>query len=367
MDEEVKDEELVVGTVPGNTQELSNLIESDDDLAKEISYLMGGVESYHDRNSRTRLPFVIAREDFSDEIRSIIDRILKYLSNLVKDIFDGSAAGALALEGVITRAERILTDGRSIRRNHTKSNFTVDTRIANLCVKYRPIVDPQQLLIQLKILNTTLRTVFTYLTHSVFIGYDSLIRFDPLVGNIDELAAGLVSSSPAVLGGDARFTNTGFRINSPQLLGCQQVVITNMKPDSAPLEQILGCYMSLMTAEKEVRPVPESIKYDKFGLSLEQSLAREVTSIATSVASFNTLNKRSQRRNRLALINSRMTDLVKQLDNGEYNEEQMMTVRNYIRVLEAYSGWIGSPYVGLIALVHRNLTAILNVCEGNAK
>lgn len=367
MDDEIKDEGLVVGTVPGNTQELSNLIESDNELAKEISYLMGGVENYLDRNSRVRMPYVITREDFSDEIKSIIERILKYLSNLVKDIFDGSTAGALALEGVITRAERVLTDGRSMRRNHNKADFVIDTRVANLCVRYRPIVDPQQLLMQLKILNTTLRSVFTYLTHSVFVGYESLVRFDPLVGNIDELAAGLVSSSPAVLAGDARFTNSGFKISSPQLLGCQQVVITNMKADSAPLEQILGCYMSLMTAEQEARAVPESIKYDKFGLSLEQSLVREVIATATSVGNFNTLNKRSIRRSRLALITNRMTDLSRQLDTGGYSEEQMLTVRNYIRVLEAYSGWIGSPYVGLIALTHRNLTAILNVCEGNAK
>lgn len=367
MDDEIKDEEFVVGTVPGNTQELSNLIESDNELAKEISYLMGGVEKFHDCNSRIRMPFVITREDFSDEIRSIVERILKYLTNLVVDVFDGSTAGAIAIESVITRAERVLTDGRSLRRNHNKKDFVVDTRIANLCVKYRPIVDPQQLLIQLKILNATLRTVFTYLTHSVFVGYESLIRFDPMVDNIDDLASNLLSSSPFVLAGDARFTNTGFKITSPQLLGCQQIVITNMKADSAPLEQILGCYMSLNTAEQEARPVPESIKYDKFGLSLEQSLVREVINTATAIGNFNTLNKRSIRRSRLTLITNRMTDLVRQLDNGEYDEEQMLTVRNYIRVLEAYSGWIGSPYVGLIALTHRNLTAILNVCEGNAK
>ncbi|ARV76773.1 virion structural protein [Pseudomonas phage Phabio] len=367
MDIEEKEEEFVVGVLPGNAALLSDLSEQSDELSKEISYLLGGVESYRDINHRSRFPLVITREDFSVDIKGIIERILNYLKNLVKDIFDGSTAGALALEGVLTRAERVLVDGRSIRRNHAKRDFVITTRIANLSVRYRPISDPQQLLNHLKVLNSTLRTTFTYLTHSVFTGFDPLLRFDPLVDDINELARLLQSSAPSVLADDARFSNQGFKITSPQLLGCQQLVITNRRADSSPLEQILGCYMSLETAEKEARAVPDSIKYEKFGLSLEQSIVREVISIAGTIGGYNTLNRRSLRRNRLASLTDRMSALSNQLDNGEYTSDQMTSIRNYIRVLEVYSGWIGSPYVGLIALTHRNLTAILNVCEGNAK
>jgi len=173
-------------------------------------------------------------------------------------------------------------------------------------------------------------------------------------------------SAPSVMTGDAKFTNNGFNITSPQLLGCQKVVVTNRRPEGSALDQVLGCMMSLDTAEQEVRTLPEELKYDKFGLSLEQSIVREVISISSMIININTLNRRTIRRNRAKLITGRLDYLNKRIEQEQLNEEQVVDIRNYIRVLEVYAGWISSPYVALIALAQRNMTAVLNVCEGNA-
>lgn len=366
MDEEKK-EELVVGTIPGNTQLLSALSESDPELAEDITYLMGGVECYKDINQRSRFPIAISTEEFGIDLKAIIKRILKYLENLARDVFDGSVLGAMAIEGIVSRGERVMVDGRSKRRNHNKTDFIIDTRIANLSVRYKAISDPQYLLQQLKIFGETVKPVLSYLTYGVFTSFESLINFDPMADSIDTLAQTVQASSPLTLKADARFTNRGFSVDSPQLLGCQKISVTNRRPDSAALEQILGCSMSLVPAENEPLEVKDFIKYDRFGVSLEQSLIREVINVASMISNTNTINRRSVRRNRSKLITARIQTLEALCENDSLNEDQFVNIRNYIRVLEVYAGWISSPYVALIALAHKNLTAILNVCEGNAK
>lgn len=368
MDNEIEEtsEDLTVGVMPANTQLLSNLIESDDELAKDISYLMGGVECYKDINQRTSFPFSYSNEAIAFDSGKVLARVIAYLRNMIKDLFNGSLAGSLAIESLISRAERILLDGRTVRRNHTNREFIIDTRIANLSVNYKPISDSQQLLIQLKTFNEVAKSIYNYLTYSVFIGFDSLIKFDPFTDDIDLLAATLQTSSPAVLANDVRFNNKGFSINSPQLLGCQQIVIANRNPDGAALEQILSCALSLQPSSKDPYDLPELIRYDKFSLSLEQSLVREVISAATLLSSYNTINRRATRRNRLELINTRLTEISHKVTD-DLDPATTATLRNYIRILETYTGWISSPFVGLMALAQRNLTAVLNVCEGNTK
>lgn len=360
-------EELVTGVVPGNVADLSERMESDKHLEEEIIYLSGGVESYRNLNQKTRFPLSVSTEEAKFDLGAIIERILRFLNNMVKDVLDGSTAAAMGIENIIDRAEEVLLDGRSQRRNHQLHEFIIDTRVQNLCVKYKPISDPQFLLIQLKTLSSVVSAVYAYLNHSVYGCFEEVIKFDPFADDIEELALKMLPCSPASMAGNPKFANQGMAIYSPQLLGNQQIVIDNKRPDSSPLDQILACCMSIQPAEREPRAAPPEIKYTKFGLSLEQSLVREVIGIATKLSDVNTINRRTVRRNRLTLITERLNYLNKRITDITLDEPSIVHVRNYIRVLEVYSGWIASPYVGLIALTHRNLTAILNVCEGNAK
>lgn len=367
MDEEEKPEGLVAGMIPGNAQVLSDLMETDDELGKQISYLMGGVEHYHNLNQRTRFPLAISVEEATFDIKAIIERILKYLANLTKDIFDGSMLASLAIEGVISRAENLLLDGRTAKRNHKTNNFVISTRIQNLSVRYKAISDPQQLLIQLKVLGRVVSAIMTYLTYTVYNGYEALINFNPLNESLDKVAGEILVSSPATLKNDILFKNNGYTITSPQLLGCQKLVVNNTRHDSSLLEQVLGASMALYTAESEPLPLPMSVKFDRFSLSLEKNLLTEVISIATTISNTNTLSRRTNRRNKLMLITSRISDMNRLMDGSSHTESEVKSVRGYISLLETYSGWISTPYVSLIALTQRNLTAVLNVCEGNAK
>lgn len=366
MDEE-KQDDIAVGMIPGNTQVLSDLMESDDELSKQISYLMGGVEHYHNHNQRTRFPLAISVEDASFDIKTIIERILKYLVNLTKDVFDGSMLASLAIEGVISRAENLLLDGRTAKRNHKTSNFVISTRIQNLSVRYKAISDPQQLLIQLKVLGRVVSAIMTYMTYTVYTGYEALINFNPLDESLDKVAGEILVSSPAILKNDILFKNNGYTIESPQLLGCQKLVVNNTRHDSSLFERALGASMALFTAESEPLPLPMMVKFDRFSLSLEKSLLTEVISVATTISKVNTLNRRTNRRNKLMLITSRISDMNRLIDESPRTEGEVKNIRGYISLLETYSGWITTPYVSLIALTQRNLTAILNVCEGNAK
>lgn len=363
MDEK---EEVSVGVIPGNAQLLSELSEDNEELSKEISYLMGGVECYRNVNTRTSISNVIALEEFSTVLKSIIQRILKMLVNLADDVFDGSAAAAIAVEAVITKAENTLDDSRSKSRNRKIEGFTISTRIQNLSVRYKAISDPQHLLIQLKVFGDVVDIVLGYLTNGVFKNFDSLIRFDPLHDDIDVLAEQLKLSSPTSLNSNPKFTNKGFTINSPQLLGCQKIVITNSRPDGSALDNVLGSMMSLEMAEQDVYELPSSINYQRFGVSLEQSIIKEVIRVGEIISRHNTMNRRAVRRQRSKLVSDRLKSLLTLVENKDVSSEDSTKIRNYIRLLEVYSGWISSPYVGLIALSHRNLNAILNVCKNNA-
>lgn len=354
-----------IDTVPGNAKELSDLMESDPLLEQEILYLSGGVESYKDRNQRTNFPITLSLEDSNSTLVKVIERILRYLQNMIKDVFDGSAASAVVLSKVHSRAEELATNSRFARRNSQKTEFEIATRIQNLSVKYKPISDPQVLLQHLKVFNNIIGDVYRYLTVTVYGCFEDLIKYDPLNGSIEGLAASVVNSSPAQLMNTGRFINQGLQLTSPQLLGNQKIVVTNKRPDGSPLDKLLACNMTLENAELEPREIPNSIKYNRFGISLEQSLIREVISVIQTLGQYNNLNRRSIRRQRMQLVVDRIAAIQKIAD--EVDTVTSQNVHNYIRMLEVYSGWMMSPYVGMIALTHRNLTAVLNVCEGNTK
>lgn len=354
-----------IDEVPGNAKELSALMESDPLLEQEILYLSGGVESYKDRNQSTKFPLTFSLEESNSTMAKVIERILRYLQNMIKDVFDGSAASAVIMSKVHSRAEELAISARSAKRNSQKVEFTIDTRIQNLSVKYKPINDPQVLLQHLKVFNTIIGDIYRYLTVTVYGCFEDLIKFDPLTDSIEGLAASVVNSSPAQLMNTGRFINQGLQLSSPQLLGNQRIVVTNKRPDGSPLDKLLACNMTLENAEQEPREIPASIKYNRFGVSLEQSLIREVISVIQTLGQYNNLNRRSIRRQRMQLVVDRLAAIQKMADTVD--AESSPNVHNYIRMLEVYSGWMMSPYVGMIALTHRNLTAVLNICEGNTK
>lgn len=353
--------------IPGNAKELSDLMESDKVLEEEILYLSGGVESYKNHNQRTRFPITVSIEEGGFELKRIIERILRYLGNMITDVFDGSAASAIALSQVYSRAEEILLHSRTARRSSQKPDFVIQTRIQNLSVKYRVIKDPQQLLQHLKVLNNVASDIYRYLTFGVFTCFNDLITFDPLKDDLEVLAQSVINSAPSTLSGNGRFQASGLQVLSPQLLGNQRVVIQNQRPDAGPLDRLLACNMYLDHAESEPRQMPNEVVFDKFGISLEQSILKEVVNTVKSIEQYNTINRRAMRRQRMEMVKGRIATLSASLEDVDIDEAMSNQIRTYIRVLEVYSGWMMSPYVGLIALTHRNLTAVLNVCEGNSK
>lgn len=352
-----------VTDIPGNAQELSTLMESDKILEEEILYLSGGVEAFKNRNPERDGKRTLSLEVDGSEFIRLIERILRYLGKMIDDVFDGSAASAIALSRVHSRAEEILLNSRSVRRSTQKIDFDIDTRIQNLCVKYKPVKDPQVLLQHLKVLNNIVSDVYRYLTYTVWNCYQDVVQFDPRNDDFDELAASMINSSPVVLSGNGRFIPSGLQIRSPQLLGCQQIIIQDRRPDGSNLDRVLASNMYLEHAEAEPRPLPEKITYDRFGISLEQSILKEVIDIVSTIAKYNTVNRRAVRRSRMEQMRLKIRDLQQMTESVTHGEH----FTNYIRLLEVYSGWMMSPYVGLIALTHRNLTAVLNVCEGNSK
>lgn len=369
MSDDRQDIEIEVPVVAPNAgpSVMSDLMEVDDALAKDILYLVNGIEHYRNPKHISHKGFSLSLEDEnSGGLSKLIDALIKFLIRMMDDLTEGTTAISLNLNRIVTRAEAINTSSRAERRVNKEPKFKIETRIPNLCVNFKPINDPQRILMYLKSVDVIIRKYFKYQEEDLLKVIPSIIQLDPAAPqHLDQLVAILNNVSPTAFANGSGFSNDGYRMVGSHLLGNQQLLVLSKNANSDPVEQLTGQEFILQPSDTEPKAPPDYLEFDVFARTIEQSILRQIIVTSTDLANRIGMLARMRR-------NGKVKDIVKYLEvirtgvaQGKYEGEALQNATSFILLLEAFNNWLVNPYLNLLALSCRNMSAILNVCEAN--
>lgn len=354
--------------VNGSPEVMGELLELDPKIADEIMYLVAGVENY--RN--IRLPkgklfeLSLEAEPDSNVVARLIDYLIRFIKRFLKDVSDGGAILGLNLGKVVNRAELINTASRTRSKTNRAETFDITTRVANLSINYRPISDPQQLLMLLKSTDQLFKAYFRYQAIDLpnVIPFLATIRpEDPeSLFNLTEL---LRNVSPMTKGQSLGMTATESGMVSSHLLGNQRLHVINKYATGDAVEQLVGQEFLILPSSDNPRPQPASITYSVFGSTIEQSILRQVIATGRDLESSFGIITRNRRATRVDDLTRYLDSIRNRINSGQLDPESLERANQIVRLLEVYATWLINPYLNLMALYIRNMSAILNVCDAN--
>lgn len=347
---------------------MSTLMELNPAIADEILELVHGIEHY--KNIRRYKPkefnLGLEVEDQSNLLDRLVDALIRFITRFIKDIYEGTATLSFSLGKVHNRAELINTESRTKRRTNRNDTFKIDTRVHNLCINYKPVSDPQQLLMLMKSNDTLFKNYFKYQNIDLPSVIPRLLATDPnsetsVIGLIELLAP----VSPMTVGTAFGFTGDGSSKVSIHLLGNQRLHVLSKNPVGDAVEQLVGQEWLLLPVSDSPKPTPPNITYNTFASTIEQSILREIINTTSALeANFGIVS-----RNRRASSVDDFTRYLERLRNGiltgKYTGEALDRTNQIVRLLEAYATWLVNPYLNMMGLYIRNANAVLNVCAAN--
>lgn len=367
-DNQTKPEALPTTAVNASPSVLSDLLESDDLLANEILSLIGGLEHYTNHRHHTSKNFSLSLEDANEPglLSKIIDGIIRFLVRMAKDIENGTVGISLTLGRLLDRAETINTSSRSVRRTNKSTKFDITTRIQNLSVNYRVVNDPQRLLMYLKSVDQIVRKFYQYQNDSLVNVIPGLTTIRPSdVDSVERMVSLLEPVSPVSFAKTSGFSDRGFRKDGPHLLGNQQLIVIDKNVSSEGIERLVGQEFVLQPSDDEPKGPPAKITFDSFARTTEQSILRQVIATLTDLNAKISVLSRNRRTSRVESLVSYLERLRREVDNQVYQGDSLDRANKIIQLVETYNNWLVNPYLGLLALTCRNMSAILNVCDAN--
>lgn len=368
MTEDIEYQEHPTTGVQANPKVLSDLLEADDLLAAEILSLIGSVEHYRNDRHRSTKQFALGLEAEDDQglFMRLLDGLIRFLVRMAKDVTDGSAGLSINLARIISRAEEINTSSRTERRVNKEGKFRVDTRLQNLSINFRTINDPQRILMYLKSVDQMVRKYFRYQDEELLKLVPAIMSLRPTDANAVEVLANLLSNvSPVGFAKVNGFNDQGSRLMGPHMLGNQQLIVLNKNPTGELYEQLIGQEFLLQPSDAEPKAPPLYIEFSVFAGTIEQSILRQVIATATSIAGTTGVISRGRRSSRIEDLVKYLETIRKDVHTGTYKGTDLQAATNFILLLEAFDNWLVNPYLSLLSLMVRNMSAILNVCEAN--
>lgn len=338
-----------------------------EDLPFIPTLLSDGIERYNNPRHSILKTFSLGLEAHDENYLSrLLDALIKFLVRMMEDIKDGSLAINVNLHRIITRAELIDTSSRTTSRANSNPTFTVTTRIQNLCINNRPINDPQRLMMYLKSVDQIIRNYFKYQE-------EELLKVIPLItqlsprrpGDLDRLIALMKNVSPIKFAEGAGFSKDGHRMVGPHLLGNQQLLVISKAPDSNQIENLIGQEFVLQPSDLTPKAVPNEIVFNVFAGTTERSIIHQVLVTSRDLVNRIGLMARTRRSNRIKDIISQLELIRNDVVKGNYDGDDLTSATSFIQLLETFNNWLVNPYLNLLSLSCRNMSAILNVCEAN--
>lgn len=368
MTEDIEYQEHPTEGVQANPKVLSDLLEADDLLAAEILYLIGSVEHYRNDRHRSTKQFALGLEAEDDQglFTRLLDSLIRFLIRMAKDVTDGSMGLSINLNRIVDRAEDINTASRANRRVNKEGKFRVDTRLQNLSINFRTINDPQRILMYLKSVDQMIRKYFRYQDEELIKLVPAIMSLRPNEERAVEVLANLLSNvSPVGFAKVNGFNDQGSRLVGPHMLGNQQLIVLNKNPTGELYEQLIGQEFLLQPSDAEPKSPPEYIEFSVFGKTIEQSILRQVIATATDLSNRTGIIPRARRAGRVEDLVKYLETIRKDVHAGAYQGADLQAATNFILLLEAFNNWLVNPYLSLLSLMVRNMSAILNVCEAN--
>lgn len=368
MTEDIEYQEHPTTGVQANPKVLSDLLEADDLLAAEILTLIGSVEHYRNDRHRSTKQFALGLEADEDQnlFMRMLETLIRFLSRMIEDIANGTAGISLNMTKIVNRAEQINTESRANHRVNKDGKFKIETRLQNLSINFRIINDPQRLMMYLKSVDQMVRKYYRYQDEELLKVIPAIMTIRPTdSGALDTLVNLLNNVSPVGFALANGFNDQGSRLMGPHMLGNQQLIVLNKNPGGEPFEQLIGQEFLLQPSDAEPKSPPEFVEFDVFARSIEQSILRQVIATATDLANRIGVMARSRRATRVGDLIKYLDAIRRELANGTYKDADLQTATNYILLLEAFNNWLVNPYLSLLALMSRNMSAILNVCDAN--
>jgi hypothetical protein len=368
MTEDIKYQEHPTEGVQANPKVLSDLLEADDLLAAEILTLIGSVEHYRNDRQRSTKQFALGLEAGEDQnlFMRLLDTLIRFLSRMIEDVANGTAGISLNLVKIINRAEQINTESRANHRVNKEGKFKIDTRLQNLSINFRIINDPQRLMMYLKSVDQMVRKYYRWQDDELLKLIPAIMTIRPTEPNaLDTLVNLLSNVSPVGFAKVNGFNDQGSRFMGPHMLGNQQLIVLNKNPEGEQFEQLIGQEFLLQPSDAEPKSPPEYVEFDVFARSIEQSILRQVIATATDLSTRIGVMARGRRSTRVGDLIKYLDAIRKDVANGVYEGADLQAATNYILLLEAFNNWLVNPYLSLLALMTRNMSAILNVCDAN--
>lgn len=347
---------------------MSALMELSPEIADEILDLACGIEKYKNlRIHRQRLfSLSLENEDQANVVSRFIDALIRFIKRFFKDIYEGSATLSFSLGKVHNRAELINTESRSRARTNRGTEFKIDTRVHNLCVNYRAVSDPQQLLMLLKSTDLIMKGYFKYQNVELpsVIPYLNSIRPENPT-SVLSLVELLAPVSPMTKSSVMGFTGDNSVRFSQHLFGNQRLQVISKNSTGDAVEQLAGQEWLIQPSSDNPKPIPESITYKVFASTIEQSILREIIATTADLESNFGVISRNRRSVKVDDLTRYLERMLNDVINGKFTGEVLDRANQIVRLLEAYSNWLVNPYLNLMGLYIRNANAILNVCVAN--
>ncbi len=347
---------------------MSTLMELSPEISDEILELVHGIEHYKNIriNKQKLFSLSLESEDQSSLVSRILDALIRFITRFIKDVYEGTATLSFSLGKIHNRAELINTTSRTTRKTNRSDSFIINTRVHNLCINYKPISDPQQLLMQLKSNDLVCRNYFRYQNVHLPEVIPKLLRIDPRSEtSVLDLVSILNPISPISVAEAFNFSGDNTSRVSVQLFGNQRLHALSKNPVGDLVERLVGQEWLLLPASDNPRPIPESVKYSVFAASIEQSILREIINTTADLEANFGIVSRNRRATRVDDLTRYLEKLRNGISSGQYTEEVLERTNQIVRLLEAYCTWLVNPYLNMMSLFIRNATAVLNVCESN--
>lgn len=338
-----------------------------EDIPFQPTLLSSGIEQYHNPRHVTQRGLSLGLEkDDTGLLSRLINALIKFLIRMMDDLTEGTTAVSLNLNRIITRAENINTASRASSRVNREPVFKINTRIANLCVNFKPINDPQRILMYLKTVDQIVRNYFKYQDEQLLSVIPVITQLNPASPtDLDQLLSILGNVSPVAFARGAGFSDETNRMVGPHLLGNQQLLVLNKNYDGDQVEQLTGQEFVLQSSDHEVKAPPLFIQYDVFARTIEQSILRQIIATSRDLAARIGMLARHRRSTRVKAIVTYLEVIRKNVEQNRYEGEALVNATAFITLIEAYDNWLVNPYLNLLALSCRNMSAVLNVCEAN--
>lgn len=349
---------------PGmNPKYIAELLSVDDDNALAVLRLLDSCEAYEDHPAQPidLFSLEISQEDMVANSLKALKTIFGWTKAAAGQIFNEMTNYELAARYIAFHAENVSTLASDRRKNsqYDHKPLVINTRIANLSVRYAPVKDVASLIVALRGLSNVTKDYFSYNDDSLLNLVD---RLPSLVGDLGSLQTALNNVSPAKLFRTQSFypsDKQGFYV-TPHLLGCHRISIKTQETSNG-----LDARYSVRLVPSDIspRPLPTSIEFKRFNIPALEQCLKQIVDIAEYLQEINTVmtrQRRMARMERIALLTQR---LAKEIEAGGFDSERH---RSVIALINQYNDWITSPYKELYGLVCRNLRAALNVCEINA-